>query len=199
MSLKVGITGGIGSGKTTVCKVFELLGIPIFYADDEAKKLMTKDLTLVEEIKTAFGKKAYFDDGTLNRKYISNIVFKDPEELNKLNSFVHPAVFRAMEKWADQQKAPYVLKEAALLFESGSYQQNRFNILVSSPLELRIKRVIQRDQISSEKVLERINNQFSEEKKAQMADFFIQNNEQEFIIPQVLKLHQELLKKAHES
>ncbi|MBD3748792.1 MAG: dephospho-CoA kinase [Sphingobacteriales bacterium] len=199
MSLKVGITGGMGSGKTTVCKVFELLGIPVFYADDEAKKLMITDPILVEEIKSAFGKAAYFDDQTLNRKYISNIVFKDPEQLKMLNSFVHPAVFRAMEQWANQQKAPYVLKEAALLFESGSYQQNRFNILVSSPLALRIIRVIQRDQMSREKVLERIKNQFPEEKKAQMADFFIQNNEQEFIIPQVLKLHQELLKKAHES
>lgn len=199
MSLKVGITGGIGSGKTTVCKVFELLGIPVFYADDEAKKLMTTDEVLVEEIKTAFGQEAYSDNGTLNRKYLSNIVFKDTEQLEKLNSFVHPAVFRAMEKWANQQKTPYVLKEAALLFESGSYQQNQFNILVSSPLELRMHRVMQRDQMSREKVLERINHQFPEEKKAQMADFFIQNNEQEFITPQVLKLHQELLKKAHES
>lgn len=199
MSLKVGITGGIGSGKTTVCKVFELLGISVFYADDEAKKLMITDTTLVEEIKSAFGENSYFEDGSLNRKHISGIVFKDTVQLQKLNSFVHPAVFRAMEAWAAQQKSPYVLKEAALLFESGSYQQNRYNILVSSPMELRIQRVMLRDKMLKDKVLERINNQFPEEKKEQMADFFIRNNEQEFIIPQVLKLHQELLKKAHES
>lgn len=199
MSMKVGITGGIGSGKTTICKVFELLGIPVFYADDEAKKLMTSDPILIAEIKLAFGGEAYFEDATLNRKYIANIVFKEPEQLKKLNSYVHPAVFRAMEKWTNLQKSPYVLKEAALLFESDSYLQNRFNILVSSPLELRIRRVVERDQMNIEKVLERIENQFTEDKKMQMADYFIHNNEQEFIIPQILKLHQELLKRAHES
>ena len=199
MSLKVGITGGIGSGKTTVCHIFELLGIPVFYADDEAKKLMISDQILVEEIKSAFGAPSYFEDGSLNRKYISDIVFKDTNQLNKLNSFVHPAVFRAMESWSSQQKSPFVLKEAALLFESGSYQQNKFNILVSCPLGLRIKRVMNRDKISKEKVLEIIQNQFSEERKEAMADFFIQNNEEELIISQVLDLHQKLLILSNES
>lgn len=199
MSLKVGITGGIGSGKTTVCHIFELLGIPVFYADDEAKKLMISDQILVEEIKSAFGAPSYFEDGSLNRKYISDIVFKDTNQLNKLNSFVHPAVFRAMESWSSQQKSPFVLKEAALLFESGSYQQNKFNILVSCPLGLRIKRVMNRDKISKEKVLEIIQNQFSEERKEAMADFFIQNNEEELIINQVLDLHQKLLILSNES
>ncbi|MBU0695052.1 MAG: dephospho-CoA kinase [Bacteroidetes bacterium] len=199
MSLKVGITGGIGSGKTTVCHIFEMLGIPVFYADDEAKKLMISDEILVEEIKTEFGAPSYFEDGSLNRKYISDIVFKNTNQLNKLNSFVHPAVFRAMESWSSQQKSPYVLKEAALLFESYSYQQNKFNILVSCPLELRIMRVMNRDQISKEKVLEIIQNQFSEEKKKTMADFFIQNNEEELIINQVLDLHKKLLILSNES
>ena len=199
MSLKVGITGGIGSGKTTVCHIFELLGIPVFYADDEAKKLMISDQILVEEIKSAFGAPSYFEDGSLNRKYISDIVFKDTNQLNKLNSFVHPAVFRAMESWSSQQKSPFVLKEAALLFESGSYQHNKFNILVSCPLGLRIKRVMNRDKISKEKVLEIIQNQFSEERKEAMADFFIQNNEEELIISQVLDLHQKLLILSNES
>src|SRR6476620_1712762 len=122
MSLKVGITGGIGSGKTTVCQVFELLNIPVFYADDEAKKLMISDQILISEIKAEFGNQSYFEDGSLNRKHISDIVFQNPHQLKKLNSFVHPAVFRAMESWVSQQKSPYVLKEAALLFESGSYQ-----------------------------------------------------------------------------
>jgi dephospho-CoA kinase len=198
MSLKVGITGGIGSGKTTVCYIFELLGIPVFYADDEAKKLMIYDQILINEIKLAFGVQSYFEDGNLNRKHISDIVFKDTDQLKKLNSFVHPAVFRAMETWSSQQKSPYVLKEAALLFESGSYQQNKFNILVSCPLELRIKRVMNRDQITKEKVLERIQTQFPEEKKKAMADFFIQNNEEQFIINQVLELNQKLLKLSNE-
>jgi dephospho-CoA kinase len=198
MSLKVGITGGIGSGKTTVCHIFELLGIPVFYADDEAKKLMIYDQILINEIKLAFGVQSYFEDGNLNRKHISDIVFKDTDQLKKLNSFVHPAVFRAMETWSSQQKSPYVLKEAALLFESGSYQQNKFNILVSCPLELRIKRVMNRDQITKEKVFERIQTQFPEEKKKAMADFFIQNNEEQFIINQVLELNQKLLKLSNE-
>ena len=196
MSFKVGITGGIGSGKTTVCKVFELLSIPVFYADDEAKSLMINDLLLVSEIKDAFGKKAYLDAQTLNRKYISNLVFNNPKDLDKLNELVHPAVFRAFDTWFTQQKSPYVLKEAALLFESGSYKKNNKNILVSSPLNLRLQRVIKRDQSTKEKVLERIATQFTEEQKLELADYHIQNNEEEFIIPQVLKLHDLFMKEA---
>ncbi|TKB95594.1 dephospho-CoA kinase [Pedobacter cryophilus] len=194
--LRIGITGGIGSGKTTVCKVFELLGIPVFYADDVAKELMIKDAILIQQIKATFGEEAYFADQTLNRKYISDQVFKQPDQLKKLNSFVHPAVFRAFDNWYTQQKAPYVLKEAALLFESGSYQQNDYNILVSCPLALRIQRVMQRDKVTKEKVMERIAAQLPEETKQSLANYQIQNNEQEFIITQVLQLHSQLLKKA---
>lgn len=194
--LKIGITGGIGSGKTTVAKVFELLDIPVFYADDIAKKLMVEDQVLIQQIKTEFGADAYFSDQTLNRKYISNLVFNDPYQLKKLNSFVHPAVFRAFDVWYSQQKAPYVLKEAALLFETNSYQQNHFNILVSSPLPLRIERVMKRDHVAKEQVLERIATQLPEETKQALADFEIQNNEQEFIITQVLKIHEALTKKG---
>jgi dephospho-CoA kinase len=194
--LKIGITGGIGSGKTTVCKVFELLGIPVFYADDVAKTLMVKDATLIQQIKATFGEEAYFADQSLNRKYISEQVFKQPDQLKKLNSFVHPAVFRAFDNWYIQQKAPYVLKEAALLFESGSYQQNDYNILVSCPLTLRVQRVMQRDKVIKEKVMERIAAQLPEETKQSLANYQIQNNEQEFIITQVLQLHSQLLQKA---
>ncbi len=194
--LKIGITGGIGSGKTTVAKLFELLDIPVFYADDIAKKLMVEDQVLIQQIKTEFGADAYFSDQTLNRKYISNLVFNDPNQLKKLNSFVHPAVFSAFDHWYSQQKAPYVLKEAALLFETNSYQQNHFNILVSSPLPLRIERVMKRDHVAKEQVLERIATQLPEETKQALADFEIQNNEQEFIITQVLKIHETLTKKG---
>lgn len=194
MSLKIGITGGIGSGKTTVCKVFELLGIPVFYADDEAKTLMVKNKSLVENIKKAFGKEAYLNEQTLNRKHISNQVFNNPTKLAQLNSLVHPAVYKAFDIWSEAQTSTYVLKEAALLFESGSYKQNHKNILVSSPLELRIERIIKRDQTTQEKVLERIAAQLPEEEKAKLADFKITNNEKEFIIPQVLIIHQAILK-----
>lgn len=194
--LKIGITGGIGSGKTTVCKVFELLDIPVFYADDVAKTLMVKDVILIQQIKATFGDEAYFADQSLNRKFISDTVFNQPNLLKKLNSFVHPAVFRAFDTWCLQQKAPYVLKEAALLFESGSYQQNDYNILVSCPLALRIQRVMLRDKLTQEKVMERIAVQLPEETKQSLSNYLIQNNEQEFIITQVLQLHSQLLQKA---
>jgi dephospho-CoA kinase len=194
--LKIGITGGIGSGKTTVCKVFELLDIPVFYADDVAKTLMVKDVILIQQIKATFGDEAYFADQSLNRKFISDTVFNQPNLLKKLNSFVHPAVFRAFDTWCLQQKAPYVLKEAALLFESGSYQQNDYNILVSCPLALRIQRVMLRDKLTQEKVMERIAVQLPEETKQSLANYLIQNNEQEFIITQVLQLHSQFLQKA---
>jgi dephospho-CoA kinase len=194
--LKIGITGGIGSGKTTVAKVFELLDIPVFYADDIAKKLMVEDHVLIQQIKTEFGEEAYFSDLTLNRKYISNLVFNNSNQLEKLNSFVHPAVFRAFDVWYSQQNAPYVLKEAALLFETNSYKQNHFNILVSCPLLLRIERVMKRDLVTKEQVLKRIAAQLPEETKQALADFQVQNNEQEFIITQVLKIHEALIKKG---
>ncbi len=194
--LKIGITGGIGSGKTTVCKVFELLGIPVFYADEVAKNLMVKDEILIRQIKNEFGETAYFFDQTLNRKFISNLVFKDENKLKMLTGFVHPAVFRAFDSWLVKQNAPYVLKEAALLFESDSYKQNHFNILVSCPLALRVERVMKRDQVIKERVLERVSAQFTEETKQALADFYIDNNEKTFIITQVLNLHGVLLQKG---
>lgn len=196
MSLKIGITGGIGSGKTTVCKVFELLGIPVFYADDEAKSLMANNEKLVSEIKLAFGEEVYLDAKTLNRKHLANLVFNNPTKLEQLNGIVHPAVFKAFDSWSQIQTSNYVLKEAALLFESGSFKQNHKNILVSCPLDLRIKRIIRRDQTTREKVLERIEVQFPEDVKEKLADFLIINNEQEFIIPQVLKIHHFLMQET---
>ncbi|WP_026904793.1 dephospho-CoA kinase [Pedobacter glucosidilyticus] len=191
--MKVGITGGIGSGKTTICKLFELLGIPVFYADTVGKELMLSDLAVKQAIVNLFGDSAYFPDTSLNRKYIADIVFKDNEKLNALNAIIHPAVKDAFLLWSEKQSAPYVLKEAALLFESKSYLDNDSNILVSSSVELRIKRVMERDQTSREKVLERIEKQLPEEEKQKLADFFILNNEELHIIPQVLKLHHQLV------
>ena len=191
--LKVGITGGIGSGKTTICQFFELLGIPVFYADKVAKQAMQEDEILVEAIKLAFGHESYLSDNVLNRKYLASKVFSDEKELARLNSLVHPAVFRAFDKWVGQQTSPYVLKEAALLFESGSYKDCNYTVLLKSPLELRIERVMQRDNIEKEEVLRRIAKQWPEKEKEKLADFFIDNDENQFVIPQILQLHQRFL------
>jgi dephospho-CoA kinase len=188
--VKVGITGNIGGGKTTVSKIFEILGTPVFYADDAAKTVMTTDPVLIDAIKTSFGSEAYFEDGTLNRKYIASIVFNNETELAKLNSLVHPAVFNAFDNWVAQVKnVPYVIKEAALLFESSSYKMCDYTIMVTAPYELRMKRVMHRDGLSLAEVEKRDTRQFSEEKKIQLADYVVRNDDTELVIPQVLDLH----------
>jgi dephospho-CoA kinase len=192
--LKIGITGNIGGGKTTVSKIFEVLEIPVFYADDAAKKVMIEDIILVDAIKSAFGNEAYFNDGSLNRKHIASIVFNDEAELSKLNSVVHPAVFRAFDTWVSQIKnAPYVMKEAALLFESTSYKMCDYSIMVTAPLELRIERVLKRDGLTCTEIESRNAKQFSEEKKTQLADFVVRNDDTELVIPQVMELHKQFL------
>ncbi|MCR8559805.1 dephospho-CoA kinase [Mucilaginibacter sp. BJC16-A38] len=197
--LKIGLTGNIGSGKTTVSKVFELLGIPVFYADDAAKNVMVNDPVLIEAIKATFGKLSYFEDGSLNRKHIANIVFNDADELIKLNALVHPATFRAFDEWVRNVKndAPYVLKEAALLFESDSYKMCDYSIMVQSPLETRIQRVMKRDNLTRAEVEGRNAKQFTEERKSGLADYIIINDEVQLVIPQVLKLHDEFLSLGH--
>jgi dephospho-CoA kinase len=192
--LKVGITGGIGSGKTTVCKVFELLGIPVFYADVVAKAIMHTDEHLKMEIKETFGSQSYFDNGELNRQYLSRLVFKDEAELEKLNSLVHPAVFRAFDNWLiTYQNAPYVLKEAALLYESQSYKMCNYSILVKSPIEIKMKRIAQRDKLPAHEIKLRMDKQFTDEKKEKLADFVFLNDEQQLLIPQILDLHKHFL------
>ncbi len=189
----VGLTGGIGSGKTTVCKIFECLGIPVFYADAEAKKLMSTDIELVENIKSAFGQKAY-QSNSLNRSFLADQVFGDPKKLKVLNDLVHPAVGRATIKWREaNSSSPYGLKEAAILFESGSYRQVSKVISVWAPLELRIKRVMLRDNVMPEAVLARIKNQLSESLRLSLSDFVIENDGRQLLIPQVLRLHETIL------
>lgn len=193
--LKIGITGGIGSGKTTICKVFETLGIPVFYADTVAKQIMNVDPILMTGIRDTFGPESYFEDGKLNNKHIANIVFNNEKELAKLNALVHPAVFRAFDEWDATlpKHLPYSLKEAALLFESGSYEMCDKNILVTSPHALKIARVTQRDNVTEEQVLARMGKQFTDRQKLKLADYFIENNENHSIILQVLDLHQQFL------
>ena len=193
--IKIGITGGIGSGKTTVCRVFETFGIPVFYADTVAKEIMVTDPVLVAGVQTAFGEESYAD-GKLNNKHIANIVFNDSAQLAILNALVHPAVFRAFESWVENipPTTPYVLKEAALLFESGSYQLCDYNILVTATEEIRLQRVMSRDGVSKEQVKARMDKQMSDQEKVKMADFVIKNEESQSIILQVLDLHHQFLK-----
>ena len=190
--IKVGITGGIGSGKTTVAKIFEVLGIPVYYADDAAKRLMIEDIVLKEKIEQAFGKDIY-DNGILNRAKLSSLVFNNPEKLALLNSIVHPATIADADKWMQQQTTPYVLKEAALIFESGSNKMLDKVIGVFTSAEQRIQRVMQRDNISEEAVKTRMNKQMNENEKMRLCDYVINNDENELVIPQVLKIHELLL------
>lgn len=192
--LKIGLTGGIGSGKTAVAKIFEMLGIPVFYADVEAKLVMEQDEDLMKAIKKAFGEEAYIDK-KLNRPYLASIVFKDAEKLNQLNALVHPATINAASHWMQQQKAPYAIKEAALLFEAGTAGNLDFVIGVYAPKHLRIKRVMERDNISRDEVLSRMNKQIEETIKMKLCDFVVVNDEQQLIIPQVIKLHEQFLRR----
>ncbi len=191
---KIGITGGIGSGKTTVCQIFETLGIPVYYADERAKWLMVNDSTLVEGIKNLFGGAAYTENGELNRAYISQIVFSDSQKLQQLNALVHPAVLRDGEAWhAAQKEVPYTLKEAALIYESGSYKELNKVIVVTAPIEVRIKRVMQRDGVTQDAVEARLQQQMPEEEKIERADFIVNNDGNWTLVPQVLAIHKQLL------
>jgi len=190
--IKIGLTGGIGSGKTTVANIFKVLGIPVFDADCAAKIIMEEDKQLMAAVKKEFGETAYIN-GKLNRKYIADIVFKDDYRLAVLNSLVHPATIEAAQKWIQQQTSPYVIKEAALLFESASAGGVDYVIGVYAPQSLRIKRVMERDSTSRSDVLARMDKQINEELKMKLCDFVIVNDEQELMIPQVLKLHEHFL------
>ena len=191
MQLKIGITGGIGSGKSTICTIFELLGVPVFYADAAAKKVMHTDEELKTGVIAAFGVKAFSVEGILNRKYIADLVFNDKKALEMLNALVHPAVFRAFDAWLLKYRdRPYVIKEAALLFESESYKMCTHSILVKAPEELKIKRVMERDHITETEVRLRMARQFSDEEKELLANYIILNDEQKLLIPQVLNFHE---------
>jgi len=190
--LKIGITGGIGSGKSTVAKVFEVLGIPVYYADDAAKRLMNEDEELKANIQLQFGNEVYAN-GLLDRKRLAEMVFTSPEKLTRLNALVHPATLQDAERWMQQQHTPYAVKEAALIFESGAHEHLDYVIGVTAPAPIRIQRTMHRDGISREEVIARMNKQMDESIKMKLCDFVIRNNEQEMLLPQVLELHKKLL------
>jgi dephospho-CoA kinase len=192
--LKIGITGGIGSGKTTVCHLFETLHIPVYYADDAAKWLMNNNADLIIAIKNAFGSDVYNDQNQLQRTKLASIVFSNANARKLLESLVHPAVEQHNQQWIEQHKnAPYVLKEAALVFESGSYKHLDKVITVTAPLELRISRVTKRDNATVEQVKARIAAQMPDEEKIRLSDFVIYNNEQQMLIPQVMHIHEQIM------
>jgi dephospho-CoA kinase len=193
--LKIGLTGGIGSGKSTVAQIFAQLGVPILYADQLAKNIMQHDENVQQQIIAAFGINAYTNN-LPNKDFIAGIVFKDPFQLSVLNSIVHPATIAASIEWASKQQAPYVLKEAALFFESGSAEGLDGIIGVYAPTALRIQRVMSRDGSNREQVIERMNQQIDDHLKMKLCDWVITNNEQELLIPQVIQLHEELLELA---
>lgn len=193
--IKVGITGGIGTGKSTVAKAFSVLGIPVFNADDAAREIMNHNEELRKKIIALFGEQAYTGDG-LNRKFIAGIVFNDAYKLEQLNSIVHPVTIAAAEQWMQQQTTAYALKEAALMFESGAAGHLDYVIGVYAPIHLRMQRIMQRDNTSREEVLARINRQMDEDIKMKLCDFVIINDEQQAVIPQVLAVNDMLIKMA---
>ena len=190
--MKLGITGGIGSGKTSVCRVFNILGIPVFSADPEAQRIMNSDKGVIDGINRIAGKNLY-PDGALDRRELASLIFNDPESLRKVNSLVHPVVFDNFIRWSEDQKTPYVIMEAAILFESGASNLVDRVATVYAPVEERIARVARRNQLTREQVLERIRNQMDDETRMQMSDYKINNSENEMIIPVILQIHEDLL------
>ncbi|SFZ92144.1 dephospho-CoA kinase [Flaviramulus basaltis] len=191
----VGLTGGIGSGKTTVAKQFNLLGVPVYIADEEAKKLMHKSKIIKRKLNQLFEDKAYFD-GKLNKPLIANIIFNDDTYLKKMNAIIHPRVARHFEKWVIKQKAPYVIKEVAILFENGGEKACDFVITVIADKELRVKRLLERDSTTKQKIEAIMKNQWTDDEKIKKSDFVIDNSNLEHTKKQVFKIHNKILKKC---
>jgi dephospho-CoA kinase len=190
--MRLGVTGGIGSGKTSVCRVFNTLGIPVFSADPEARRIMEADPSVIEGINALAGRDLY-QAGTLDTMVLAKIIFNDPEKLKKVNSLVHPVVFRAFTDWVKDQSAPYVIMEAAILFESGGNELVDKVLSVLAPEKERVERVMHRNMLSRDQVMERMRNQISDEKRIELSDYLIFNSENDMIIPSVLKIHFDIL------
>ena len=191
--LKVGLTGNIGSGKSTLVKVFESLGVSVYKSDIRAKVLMNNSVKIKIELIHEFGSKSY-QNNELNTSYISAIVFNDPNKLDLLNSIVHPYVLEDFNNWSEKQNSPYVIKEAAIMFESGSASLLDKVICVTASKDLRLKRVVKRDNTREENIEKRMLMQWPEKKKVQASDFIIVNNDESLVLPQVLNVHNELMK-----
>ena len=195
--LKVGVTGGIGAGKSIVCKIFEVLGVPVYYADEAAKELMQQNEKLIAELKIHFSD-AVYDGINLNRKYLSNLIFNKPEKRELLNTIVHPYVIQDGIDWMKKQQSPYAIKEAALIFESGSQESLDHIIGVFAPNSLKILRTIKRDHSTREEVLQKIESQIEDGIKMKLCDDVITNDEQHLLVPQVIAIHEKLCRMAVE-
>ncbi len=191
MSIIIGLTGGIGSGKSTVAKIFAQLGIPVLDADATAKAIMNEDRSVKTKLIELFGEDAY-KENQLNRPYIAQLVFEDAFKLQQLNAIIHPITIQYAKEWASKQSAPYVIKEAALFFESGSSEGVEKIIGVTAPKHIRIQRVMQRDQITREDVIKRMEHQLEDSLKMKLCDWVIQNDDMHLLIPQILAIHQSL-------
>lgn len=192
--LKIGITGGIGSGKSTLCLIFEQFGVPVYYADTQARNLMESNIELREQLIAEFGD-VIFSENKLQRPLLASIVFNDEEKLSRLNALVHPFVQKDFDHWALEQNTSYVIKEAALMFESGSNKSLDLVVFVKCPLEERIQRVIQRDNLSREEIMKRIRRQWPDARKEQLSDVLVLNDGSCSMIEQANALHQQWIKK----
>jgi dephospho-CoA kinase len=192
MSICVGITGGIGSGKSTVCQVFRLLGAPVFEADQVARQLTDHHPEIIAGLIHLFGKDIYRAEVGVDRKKLADIIFNNEFYLEMINQLVHPVVRNEFRKWADKQEAPYVIHEAAILFETGFYKMMDFTILISAPENQRIERVVKRNGINTLQVKERMDKQWSDEKKRLLASYEIINDNQQLIIPQIIQIDKNL-------
>jgi dephospho-CoA kinase len=190
--MKLGITGGIGSGKTSVCKVFNVLGIPVFSADPEAREIMDNDRNMKREINKIVGKDIY-PGGQLNRMELASLIFNNRDLLERVNSLVHPVVFEHFNRWAEKQTTPYVIMEAAILFESGASKLVDRVATIVAPVEERISRVTRRNKLNRDQVMERIKNQMTDEERIKMSDYVINNSENDMIIPVILSINEDLL------
>ncbi|MEI7422742.1 MAG: dephospho-CoA kinase [Prolixibacteraceae bacterium] len=189
--LTIGITGGIGSGKSTVCRVFRVLGIPVFQADNVARRLQDEDANIRSKLIAYFGPDIYTENNLLNRKKLAGIIFNSPVDLERVNHLIHPAVHKEFENWKAKMTCyPYVLYEAAILFETGSASRFDYTILVVTDEKERLQRVMKRDNLSSEAILQRMRNQMQDSEKIKLASHIIKNNDNQLIIPQILVLDQ---------
>lgn len=191
----VGLTGGIGSGKSTVARLFTRLGIAVFEADSVSRQLIDTDQELQQQLQQLLGNDL-LQDGKVNKPYMASLIFSNENLLRKVNSLIHPAVGRAFKKWKPQQQSPYVLREAAILFESGTYHDCDHIIVVSAPLDMRIERVMKRNKMTREEVMERVNRQWPEEQKLRLADSIIYNDHSQSVIKQVLRIHEDLIRQS---
>ncbi|MGB0176885.1 MAG: dephospho-CoA kinase [Owenweeksia sp.] len=191
----VGLTGGIGSGKSTVATLFKKLGVPVFEADSVSRQLLDSDKTLQQKLVALLGDKL-ISNGQVDKPYMASLIFADEDLLRQVNKLIHPAVGQAFEAWHQRQRTPYVMREAAILFESGTYKDCDHIIVVSAPLEMRVERVMKRSNMSYEQVMERVDRQWPEEQKLKLADSIIYNDHSQSVIKQVLRIHEDLIRQS---